>query len=237
MIERNIFQIWKTEKLPYYLKGFAYSWKKQKGFNYFLYTDESMEEFVNTKYKEILPAYSKLKIVEKTDLFRLILVYEFGGIYADMDTICQKNLNILWKEHSNANILVGVEADTTHEISEMVNLPRHFQLCNWTFAAKKGNTVIKKIIDRIIENIQERPHLQTLEKTGPAVLTDVVIENKDSEGLVILPIAYFGSGQRHSNSPSCKEGFVVHHFLGSWKKDVSMSKKIRFRILSWFITR
>ncbi len=237
MIEKNIFQIWKNENLPYYLKGFAYSWKKQKSFNYHLYTDESMDEFVHTKYKEILPAYNKLTIVEKTDLFRLMLVYEFGGIYADLDTTCQKDLEVLWKEHPNATIMVGVEADTTIEVQEIMKLPRLYQLCNWTFAANKGNPVVKKIIERVIDNISERAHLQTLEKTGPAVLTDVILENKDSEGLVILPIDYFGAGQKHSNSPSRREGFVVHHFLGSWKKEVSLSKKIRFRIRSWFIPK
>ena len=57
MIEKNIFQIWKSETLPYYLRIFANSWKKQKGFQYFLHTDESMEAFVNEKYPEIREAF------------------------------------------------------------------------------------------------------------------------------------------------------------------------------------
>jgi len=236
MIEKNIFQIWKSEHLPYYLKTFAHSWKKQKGFQYFLYTDESMDEFVNKNYPSIIEAYNKLRIVEKTDLFRLMLVYEFGGIYSDLDTTCNKDLNILWKEFPTASFLSGVEADTTIEVQSKAKLSRIYQLCNWTFAAQKGHPVLKKIIDRVIINIHEKPELPTLEKTGPGVFTDVILENIKDNEITILPIKYFGAGQKHSNSPTRKNGFVVHYFLGSWKKEVSLSKKIRFRIKSWFLS-
>jgi len=235
MIEKNIFQIWKNNQLPYYLKIFANSWKKQKGFQYFLHTDESMEAFVNEKYPEIHDAFGRLKIVEKTDLFRLMLVYEFGGLYSDLDTSCNKDLNILWREFPEASFIAGVEADTNIEVQKRTQLPRLYQLCNWTFAAEKSNPVLKKIIDRIIKNIHENPELNTLEKTGPAVFTDVILENNQNNAVTILPIKYFGAGQKHSNSPSRKEGFVIHYFLGSWKKEVSLSKKIRFRFKSWFL--
>lgn len=235
MIEKNIFQIWKSDKLPYYLKPFAKTWRKQKGYNYQLHTDLSMEVFVNQNYPSIVPAYNKLAIVEKTDLYRVMLVYHFGGIYSDLDTTCQHNLDSLWNQNPDASLLVGVEANTSDEEKRRHNLSRNYQLCNWTFAAKKGHPVLEKVIERIIENISERPDLPTLEKTGPAIFTDVIRENIDQSGVTILPISYFGSGQKHSGSPAKKYGFVVHHFLGSWKKEVSLSKKIRFRMISWFI--
>jgi len=236
MIEKNIFQIWKSNELPYYLKTFAHSWKKQKGFNYILHTDESMDKFVVSHYPEIIDAFNKLKIVEKTDVFRLMLVYEFGGIYSDLDTTCNKDLNILWKEFPDAGFLAGLEADTTSEIQLKANLSRKYQLCNWTFAARKGHPVLKKIIDKVIINMHDNPELPTLEKTGPGVFTDVILANNENNEVTVLPIKYFGSGQKHSNSPSRKEGFVVHYFLGSWKKEVSLSKKIRFRFKSWFLS-
>lgn len=236
MIEKNIFQIWKTQKLPYYLKTFAHSWKKQKDFSYFLHTDESMDKFVNTHYPQIVEAYNKLRIVEKTDLFRLMLVYEYGGLYSDLDTTCNRDLNNLWAEFPDADFIVGVEADTTPEVQQKTGLPRLYQLCNWTFAAQKGHPILKKIIDQIIINIHEKQELLTLEKTGPAVFTDVILANNENKEVTILPIQYFGAGQGHSNSPSRKHGFVIHYFLGSWKKEVSLSKKIRFRIKSWFLS-
>ena len=164
-----------------------------------------------------------------------MLVYEFGGIYADLDTSCNKDLNILWKENPDSKFIAGVEADTNIEVQKKTKLPRLYQLCNWTFAAEKGNPVLKKIIEKVIINIHEKPELPTLEKTGPAVFTDVIMENNHNNEVTILPIKYFGAGQGHSNSPSRKEGFVIHYFLGSWKKEVSLSKKIRFRFKSWFL--
>jgi mannosyltransferase OCH1-like enzyme len=234
MIEKNIFQIWKNDTLPYYLKPFARTWISQNGFSYNLQTDQSMDAFVSRNYPEIIPAFNKLTIVEKTDLFRVMMVYHFGGVYADLDTTCQDDFDKLLQQYPDATLIVGVEADVSDEDKARFNLPRNYQICNWTFAGQHMNPVLGKVIERIIKNIHEHPELPTLEKTGPAVFTDVILENKDEAGLVILPISYFGSGQKHSNSPSTQEGFVVHHFLGSWKKDVSLSKKIRFKIRSMF---
>lgn len=235
MIEKNIFQIWKDDNIPFYLKSFVNSWKKQKGFSYHLHTDVMMDKYFHDNYPDFIPVYNKMKVVERTDLYRLILVYKYGGIYSDLDTTCNTNLLKFWDEFCDADVVVGVEADDEVEKCREFGLARNYQLCNWTFAAKKGNSIIKEIIDRVIDNCSSDPNLDTLEKTGPANITDVTLKYKDDQSVCILPIQYFGSGQKHSLSPKSKKGVIIHHFLGSWKRDVSWSKKVRFRINSWFI--
>jgi len=81
------------------------SWRKySKEFEYYFYTDEICEKFMKENFEgEIYDAYKKLPIsVMKADLWRYCVVYKYGGIYADADTICLTNPNYLLK---NANKL------------------------------------------------------------------------------------------------------------------------------------
>jgi len=58
--------------------------------------------------------------------------------------------------------------------------------------------------------------------TGISNKTEIVLIPKDTEpvGLLVLPINYWGNGQRHSGAKNlyAKEACINHLFLRSWKK-------------------
>jgi mannosyltransferase OCH1-like enzyme len=59
-----------------------------------LYTDKNIEEFLEKKLDK--GDYNLIKdchIVEKLDIWRLIKIYEEGGIYTDVDRLCNTPLN------------------------------------------------------------------------------------------------------------------------------------------------
>jgi len=139
------------------------SWRKHsKEFEYYFYTDEICEKFMKENFEgEIYDAYKKLPIsVMKADLWRYCIVYKYGGIYADADTICLTNPNYLLK---NAQIVCAPESDENY-------------LCQWTFAAPPESPVLKSIIDLSVERIHKTT--QFLGKnivhvlTGPQVFTE-----------------------------------------------------------------
>jgi len=59
---------------------------------YKLWTDEDLDEFIRTKYEWFYPMWkgydSKIK---RIDSARYFILYEYGGIYADMDYECMEN--------------------------------------------------------------------------------------------------------------------------------------------------
>jgi mannosyltransferase OCH1-like enzyme len=137
------------------------SWVKHtKEFNYFFYNNEMCDDFIKNNFDEkVYKAYSILPIpVMKADLWRYCIIYHYGGIYADTDTVCKINPNIF----INDSLLTIVPENETH-------------LCQWVFSAPKNSPILKSIIDLSVERILNTPikgeHIIHY-LTGPALFTD-----------------------------------------------------------------
>lgn len=217
MIEKNIFQLSKHKNPTFFLRRYVKSFQNQSGFNYYIYTDQDMDEFIVNVFPEYLSEYNSLSIIEKTDLVRLLLVFHFGGIYSDLDTLCKVDLDHLFNEFEDAELLVGLEADVDEETRKLYGLVRNKQICNWTFAAKRGNNALKKIIDQVITNIQKYPKSKPLDKTGPGPFSDIVFSYEPKNKIVVLPIKYFCAGVPYEPKSLLQEAYIVHKFWGSWK--------------------
>jgi mannosyltransferase OCH1-like enzyme len=163
MIPKYIFQTHKSisylQTKPKLLQC-MYSWKRHSDFQYFFYTNEMCYSFIKTHFDEqVLKAYDKLPLaVMKADLWRYCILYHYGGIYADMDTICLGSPQLFLNE----SLLTIVPENETH-------------LCNWVFSAPPKSIFLKKIIDlstqRILENKIKGEHIIHY-LTGPCVFTD-----------------------------------------------------------------
>ena len=164
LIEKNIFQTHKSMNYiiskPKLLSGVK-SWiKYTKEFNYFFYNNQMCDDFIKNNFDEkTYQAYSMLPIaVMKADLWRYCVIYHYGGIYADIDTICKINPNIF----INDSLLTISPENETH-------------LCQWTFSAPKNSPILKTIIDLSVERIINTPikgeHIIHY-LTGPGLFTD-----------------------------------------------------------------
>jgi len=136
------------------------SWKKYKEYEYNFYSDKQQDEFMKKYFSDIYDAYQKCPIpVMKADLWRYCIIYKYGGIYADSDTICLEKPNFLIKN----SYLVGVpENNNVH-------------LCQWVFSAPKKSPILKSIIDLSVKRIRETNKFTgehfIHHYTGPAVFT------------------------------------------------------------------
>jgi len=73
------------------------SWKRNfPDWEYRMWTDEDLDQFIKTKYAWFYPTYiSYPKNIMRIDAARYFILYEYGGIYADMDFECVKNFEML----------------------------------------------------------------------------------------------------------------------------------------------
>ena len=80
-------QTWKSEYMKkHYVDSFDNWSKLHPGFLHVLWTDEDNDLLVTTHFPEFLPAYKWLPlIIQQTDFVRLMYLYKYGGIYADLD--------------------------------------------------------------------------------------------------------------------------------------------------------
>lgn len=160
MIEKNIFQTWYTKELDPELQAIR---KEMLDINpdwtYYLYDDNDMDLFVKNKYPgRIYNAYSKLNIVTaKADLWRYLVLYTFGGVYLDMDSIITTSLDTLLKDTDDAVI--------TAETNPGVYV-------QWALIYKKGHPILESVIDIIISNIENNTYPNDILKmTGPIAYT------------------------------------------------------------------
>lgn len=87
-------QTWKSELMKQdYMNSFDNWSKLHPGFLHVLWTDEDNDLLVSTWFPQYLASYKWLPIIiQKTDFVRLMYLYRYGGIYADMDYVAYQAL-------------------------------------------------------------------------------------------------------------------------------------------------
>ena len=98
IIPLNIFQTWYTLSLPQKMKENVELLKKENPeFKHYLYDDEMCREFIkNNFHEDILYTFNKLMPgAYKADLWRLCILYVYGGIYLDIKYQCTNNYKLI----------------------------------------------------------------------------------------------------------------------------------------------
>lgn len=228
-MNRVIHQIWGLcardagKEPPLNLRKCSESWQGHPGFEYRRWDRPSIESLLDsTPWRETfdqLPHW-----VEQCDFARYVIVYIFGGIYADMDTIC-KTVPVAKK----SELLVGIEASVSRQDKHVYGLAREYQLCQWTFAADAKHPALLAVILAIVYRsskmcITDTTTSTIMNTTGPGIFTDAIVDYmkgspSSPNSVTILDVSAFGCGQPHSRSPSCDDDscMVSHTFEGSWK--------------------
>jgi len=101
--------------------------------------------------------------VTQSDLLRYVAVYEYGGLYADLDATFLRSLDIVTKKYSC--ILVPAPFENT---VSFLNWPYH--ICNGIFFSKPKHPFFKLLLDTIAQKPVKT--ISTL-SLGPAFFTSV----------------------------------------------------------------
>lgn len=216
-IPKIIFQTWKDKNLPEHLLTITQTWKNlNPDYEYRFYDDNDCLNFIKNNYPEYLEVYASFpKPVEKADFFRYLVIYHFGGVYADLDTSCEKTLDMLITPEDE--IIIGLEADVSEEYAKKHHWAKRKYYVQWTFMAKPKHPLILDAVRLCASNSNK--DLPTIEKTGPGMWTEVVLKYQNWHGVKLLSVDYFGAGPHHSNAKFANPDkiFVLHYFFTSWK--------------------
>jgi len=97
-IPKIIHQVWegkKEPKIPIRLRILADTWKeKNPSWEYHLWNADEMDELVRTYFPEFLMIYQSFKYdVQRWDAIRYMILYHYGGVYADLDSECFRSID------------------------------------------------------------------------------------------------------------------------------------------------
>lgn len=165
-IPKIIYQTFKTNKIPLLTRFYIYRFmRKNKAYKYEFYDDEQIDRFMRESFEpRIYDAYSKLQIgAAKADFFRYAVLYKKGGVYLDLDSDIRVNIDKYLKEDDVAVI--------SHE-----RVHREFYV-QWVLLFDKGHPFLKRTIDKIVENIEQKRYLHDVHAmTGPTVFANAINE-------------------------------------------------------------
>ena len=185
-----IHQTWKNDMMKQdYVNSFDNWSRLHPGFVHVLWTDEDNDLLVSTWFPQYLDSYKWLPIIiQKTDFVRLMYLYKYGGIYADMDYVAYQPLPLCLPQLCGFMAVQSpFSLNENLQNSLMVSSPGHpvvleaLEIINETVkdlrARKKypGFNLKSKLVGPILATFL------TLSLTGPQVLDKAVSRVATSE--------------------------------------------------------
>jgi len=164
-IPRVIYQTFKSKTINTKLYENVESWiNLNPSYQYEFYDDKRIRHFLLTEYgPKYVERFDSIKVgASKSDYFRILIIYKFGGVYADLDNKLLKPLDEIIKP----------------EDTEIL----HKQLNNWydthVLMMSPNNELLYNCIQIINKNIDDKIKGTAINVTGPNVLRGVIKSKK-----------------------------------------------------------
>ena len=164
--------------------------------------------------------------IQRIDLMRLLVLYRFGGVYADVDLLCLRPIDELLAGHS-FYICREKEASLSY--------------CNALIASRAEHPLLPKIwhFYRELQPLQHQyPHqaMGVLRTTGPRAMTQALLHHKAAAFCRLDPAADHFYAEAWTEIPRalrtpCPDllrqthpsAYAVHLWAGSWRRAVVAS--------------
>jgi mannosyltransferase OCH1-like enzyme len=137
-IPKIIWQTMKTNRLPIFMKSYTDTWiNLNPEYEYRFYDDNDIIDFLKTDFPGYLEGYSGLKYgASKADLWRYLIIYKYGGVYADIDSKCIHPLCEWVDPKASFVTQLGVNKD----------------ICQWLILSIPGNPIFLRAAEKTLQN-------------------------------------------------------------------------------------
>jgi mannosyltransferase OCH1-like enzyme len=164
-IPKKIFQTWETKHISPEFQQIVNFWKiLNPEYEYCFYDKNDREIFIKENFEErIYNAYCKIiPGAFKADLWRYCILYKYGGVYADIDTLCLSGIDKFLTE--DIEFMVPIDLNTNP-------VEGQHNLFNTFIASVPGNPILLNAIERIATNVEnKRIPPSRLDFCGPGLL-------------------------------------------------------------------
>jgi mannosyltransferase OCH1-like enzyme len=181
-VPRNIFQTWKTKNISNHFKYLIQTWKDNNpNYTYFLFDDDDCETFIKQNFEEsVYKAYCRIiPGAFKADLWRYCILYIYGGIYVDIDTICLNSIDSFLDE--NIEFMTPIDLNNCRYYGT-------YNLFNCFIASIPRHPILMECIKRIVNNVENNNvPFSNLDFSGPGILgksTNCFIGNNENETFI-----------------------------------------------------
>lgn len=158
-IARIVWQTFKTDVVPIRMHNASASWShKNPDCDYNFLVDSACAQMIEDFDQELLECYRRTPPgAFRADIWRYCALYHFGGIYADIDTVCKHPIGKLIQE--NDQFIVSYDANRTKLFNAFIcSTPKH--------------PVLERILNNIKSTLLDEQQYETI-KHNPSLLYDI----------------------------------------------------------------
>jgi len=225
-IPKIIHQIWIGGKeYPERYREYGETWiKHHPGWKYKLWTDKDALDFPMIN-REIFDRVEN--IGAKADIFRLEILYKYGGVYVDTDFECVSAIDNICRI---SNFFTGLAYS------------RNVEFYNGLIGVCRSNEYVRSYIDKIHKNfINNNFVLKTNDvmiNTGPYCFTNTLLDSikKNNNNGIIFPVTFFysfpnyerenGNNKLIVNSYVRPESTAIHYWSTTWVDKTSILDRL-----------
>lgn len=173
VIPKKIWQTYKTtyDNLPDYAASAAKTWQdKNPDWEYNYFSDDDVMDFVISEF-----GMDWVRVLEacpvgvmKADIWRVMILYVNGGMYTDLDTVCNVPISAWFDKMSDKRVIFNAE----HEL--------HIQ--QWTFLSEAKHPILGHILSNIYDAFKTPDYTNehfVHAMTGPGIFTKSILEFLD----------------------------------------------------------
>jgi mannosyltransferase OCH1-like enzyme len=218
-IPKLVHQLWKTDRPPARWRDAIASVRRyHRGWDYRLWTDADIDRHVRLEHPTFYPTFAALpRHIMRVDVFRYLLMQDFGGLYCDLDYEFVRPL-----DYGDAEVVLSLEYDERY--GDEVD-----QIANYVFASAPGHDLWRDILASIEANPPEAgADTDVCIATGPWAVTRSYDANAARySGVQLLPKPVLSPRRIHGRRERkiyVNSGITVgfHHGWGSWKDRLSL---------------
>jgi len=267
-----IHQIWHDfssdgsgKDVPKKYKKYVNSWiKHNPGLEYKLWDKESTRVFIKKKFPWFYKYYVSYPYdIQRIDVARCFILYEYGGVYADIDFECLRSFEPVIKEISDKGSSTVINTHPVKSESKscdylyFVESPNNYLgkdviLSNALIVSSRKHPFWRKIFTRFIQKQDNSAwfntrHTYIMTSTGPSLISSIFEEYIDHVrrgSLGILPHEQFNPIGICDKCPSSSGGlalkgkrYSIHRNGGTWESfDSTVIKFIYCNQLVIFVT-
>ncbi|HET6486776.1 MAG TPA: glycosyltransferase [Spirochaetia bacterium] len=228
-IPRVLHQIWLQgeREVPERYDDLRRSWKERNpGWEHRFWDDASIRALVAGRYPWFLSVYDGYRYLhQRVDSGRYFILYEQGGVYADLDTECLRPMDRLLRQYPRAGLLVSEQPFGPIEMKliRLVVGARRI-VTNAVMAAAPQAPPLAETIRRLPHAVRRLGFLRELNitySTGPALLSQALDRWSSSDpSVAVVPAAcfepHFGFDLGEHAESTEVERYVVHSQEATW---------------------
>lgn len=167
-IPKIIHQTWKTNDIPEEWKFTPEEWKYfHPDWLYLLWTDDDIEEFINLFHPDYMGIFSDFKYgIQRADAMRYFVLYDYGGVYSDLDILPKRNIEEFIKNGSDIFFVFS---------------PNLNYFSNFFMISRKGHPLWLRMWEELGKEIPKwavGKHMEVMCSTGPHMVNRVILDEK-----------------------------------------------------------